>query len=117
MRVSSSLLVSAFVVGLMALPLTPASADSLGTSSRSISLLEKAIPSLPKGFSAHPNDPWGHKMGDQTAQQFSAYYNPALISPTELQAGGFLDAYSEFASGKKACKVGLHDGKSGPLDG
>jgi hypothetical protein len=56
-------------------------------------------------------------MGDQTAQQFSAYYNPALISPTELQAGGFLDAYSEFASGKKACKVGLHDGKSGPLDG
>ena len=104
MRGVSSAIVCVFALGLNALLLTPAAADSPATSSKSVSLLEKVIPSLPKGFSSHLNDPWGHKMGNQTATEFAIYYDPALVSPTELQAGGFLDAYSVFASGMKHTK-------------
>jgi hypothetical protein len=39
-------------------------------------------------------------MGDQTADQFTAYYGPSWIPPGLLQQGGFIDAYSEFASAK-----------------
>jgi len=74
--------------------------EGLLVTSKAASLLEKSIPSLPGGFSAQSSDPWGHRMGDQTAAQFAQYYDPLAISSRELEAGGFLEAYSEFASGK-----------------
>lgn len=39
-------------------------------------------------------------MGEQTPDEFAAYYGPAWIPPGFLQAGGMLDAYSEFASAR-----------------
>jgi hypothetical protein len=69
-------------------------------SSKSDSLLAKAVPKLPHGFRADATDPWGHKEGEQDAQQFATFYNPQLITSVSLQENGFLDAYSEFASAK-----------------
>lgn len=77
---------------------TVTSADSMATIKQPSSLLEKVIPPLPHGFSARSNDPWGHKMGQQTANQFAAYYGPTWIPAGLLQEGGLIDAYSEFAS-------------------
>lgn len=69
-------------------------------SSQPGSLLEKAVPELPRGFRADARDPWGHKEGEQDIDQFAAYYKPDLITPEKLQEVGFLDAYSQFASAK-----------------
>jgi hypothetical protein len=84
-------------IGLFAAP-GVSSADSMAATKEPSSLLEKVIPPLPHGFSARSNDPWGHKMGEQTADQFAAYYGPTWIPPGFLQEGGLIDAYSEFAS-------------------
>jgi hypothetical protein len=86
-------------IGLFTGPMT-SSATSIASSSQPTPLFEKVVPRLPLGFKARANDPWGHKMGNQTAQEFAAYYGPAWIPPGLLQEGGVLDAFSEFASAK-----------------
>jgi hypothetical protein len=89
---ASVLLIWLFLATAIAVP----EAASAGTGS----LLGRTVPTLPVGFRADTSDPWGHKQGEQDAEQFAAYYNPDLITAAELQEVGFLDAYSEFASGK-----------------
>jgi hypothetical protein len=88
------------IVGTGLFGLSPPTSPALTATSRPTSLFEKIVPSLPAGFNARPKDPWGHRMGTQTAEEFAAYYGPAWIPTGLLEAGGVLDAYSEFASAK-----------------